>query len=384
MNPFDPLFGGLIPRREIQEQPRAVIESSHPAMPRPNMSRSSSMSSSGGVVDMPPVRQSGMDKIKAIHPQNPLEGRNVVFDWTEQKINLAKKEQELESQKFGYAKDLGERKHSLDSREQDRKETKDRADYGIEVDKREIDHRKQALDEWKTKNPEGEIKTLEDGKIVVIDKRTGQSIETGLKADHLSEKEKLALAHGYRMSEIAEREKQQKTNAPDKVVNPSQQRTAERDAANELLNDPNYSWLSEKGVVAITPEGVVIKRPEKGSKWTAKGNKDIDDTHTVIDNFEKEWKKRSEARMNKSIGGNQPNVEETIDMVAPDGRKLKVPPADVQRLKDAGAKLMGEDYVKPVEAMPPVDDKIELFYDREGKVIGARNRKNPSVSKFEE
>ena len=384
MNPFDPLFGGLIPRREIQEQPRAVIESSHPAMPRPNMSRSSSMSSSGGVIDMPSVRQSGMDKIKAIYRQNPLEGRNVVFDWTEQKINLAKKEQELESQKFGYAKDLGERKHSLDSREQDRKETKDRADYGIEVDKREIDHRKQALDEWKTKNPEGEIKTLEDGKIVVIDKRTGQSIETGLKADHLSEKEKLALAHGYRMSEIAEREKQQKTNAPDKVVNPSQQRTAERDAANELLNDPNYSWLSEKGVVAITPEGVVIKRPKKGSSYFDSKNKDIDDTHTVIDNFEKEWKKRSEARMNKSIGGNQPNAEETIDMVAPDGRKLKVPPADVQRLKDAGAKLMGEDYVKPVEPMPPVDDKIELFYDREGKVIGARNRKNPSVSKFEE
>ena len=387
MNSFDPLFGGLIPRRVIEDVPprqqRIVSESSLPAMPRP----------------VERVRETGMDKVSKgiMGQQKPMD---VVIDWTGEKLALEKKKLDLERDKVGYTREMNEKKYGLDAREQERKELDDRNTLDIDRDKQEIDHRKTALDEWKTKNPEGQIETTKDGKIVIIDKRTGKSIDTGLTADSISEEKKLELQakNAQELETVRQKNRvalEQTKNANTKLrnINPSQQRTAERDAAQEILNDPNYSWLEKSGYVVKEKDGsITINRPDKASK---------PQENFTIDAFEKEWKKRSEARINKTFDNGNTNAGDpnaggnvkTIEMINPrSGEKIQVPENEIEQARKDGAIIEGEQSNAPanngrlLNTVPPeaVDDSIELYYNDQGKVIGARNRKNPKISKFEE
>lgn len=374
MNPNEPLFGGLIPRRVIeppiiQEPTGRIVQP-----PTPNTIQ-------------PPVRRTGLDRASEQYLSGGVEQpRDVKIDWTGQRLDLDRAKHSLDTQKFLSDREESGKEFGLKSREQNRKEIDDKNRLDLDSEKHELDLRKQALDEWKTRNPEGQIQTTADGKIMIVDRRTGQSIDTGLLADALSEEKKLELQaknaaelEGIRQkNRLALEKAKNKTNTGDRI-NPSQQRTAERDAANELLNDRNYSWLADKGYIEFGEDGnLVIKRPDKSRTQE----------NFTIDAFERDLKSKAEERMNKTfkrnVNDNTEEIEEdTVDMIAPDGGKLKVPKNEVQQMRNSGAKLAveAEGLVTP---MPEVRDDIELFYDAQGRVIGARNKKNPKISKFEE
>lgn len=114
----------------------------------------------------------------------------------------------------------------------------------------ELDQRKQALDEWQRKNPEGDIKVDKDGRIVIIDKRTGRSIDTGLLSGDMSEEEKMNrnIAGQIKVEGVRQENRlalEDKKNQAGRPVSPSQQRVAERDTANQLLNSESYSRLKD-------------------------------------------------------------------------------------------------------------------------------------------
>jgi hypothetical protein len=255
------------------------------------------------------------------------------------------------------------------------------------MNKVDIEHRKAALDEWKARNPEGEVKVTEDGKLVVINKLTGKSLDTGLKADHLSEEQKIKLQISGQKEVEAERQKgrlkvEDRKDAREALksgtpISPSQQRVAEDDAATELLRDPKYSWLAKGGHVTVDKDGVHINRPTSmDSDFFGASSEDKKKGVTAIDAFEKEWKSKAKERMNLSRDKEQlPDVStnnDTVQMLAPDGRQLQVPKTEVERMKGLGATISGE---TPVLTPNKISNDIELFYNDRGEVIGARNKK---------
>lgn len=356
----DPLFGGLVPRREERPLERTIV-SEEPVINRPEMRM--------------PVRRTGMDRVNEQFINRDMQSQNqqarpgnVRLDYSEQELDLARRKQGLDYAKFGYEQNKNEREFGLKNREQNRKETDDR-------NRLDIDLRKQALEEWKTNNPEGQVETDANGRIVVIDKRTGKSIDTGLKGEHLSEEEKLKLQHGYRMTEIGERNKGRARN-----ISASQQRIAERDAFNEVMNSGKYKELFDKGLVELGDEGnIVINRPssEDAYSWwrTQSSNdqkvRDVQNINNKIKEFEAEWKAKSEERLNKVFGGVE---DDMVDVTTHDGRPLRIPRSELEEFEATKAKAAATS--KP---MPKVRDDIELHYDDEGNIIGAGNRKTPRV-----
>lgn len=288
LNQQDPIFGGLIPRRElIEAQPQQQMIQQRPIIQ--------------------PQQQPIMPKgaLSGLSQQNNQPGR-VVFDWSRQENDRANKALEYENEN---------RKRSLSISEQalGQKTTDDKS-------KQEIDHRKQALDEWKAKNPEGQIVTV-NGKIHVVDKITGQSVDTGLAGDHIDEKEKIRLGiegqkdvenvrarNAWSLSganaeqaktledlrqqnrkELADADRTHKTqlenNKPGTAINPTQQRVAEDDAARELLRDPKFAWLERDKHITVDKDGIKVNR------------KDASNT-TYLDEFDKALKIKTKERMN--------------------------------------------------------------------------------------
>ena len=307
LNPNDPLFGGLIPRRQMIPQERIInpVERQAP-IPR-------------GIARQSPISaQQPQGGLPVNHTTPPM---NVEVRYPDADNKYKDAALRLERDKLNYAL------------------SKDDRDYGLretsEMNKVDIEHRKAALDEWKARNPEGEVKVTEDGKLVVINKLTGKSLDTGLKADHLSEEQKIKLQISGQKEVEAERQKgrlkvEDRKDAREALksgtpISPSQQRVAEDDAATELLRDPKYSWLSKGGHVIVDKDGVHINRPTSmDSDFFGASAEDKKKGVAVIDAFEKEWKSKAKERMNLSRD-KVSTKEATSDtnakiiIVAPDG-----------------------------------------------------------------
>lgn len=359
INDIDPLFGGLIPRRETFQNEDGMPSYNQISPPNRGMvinpgSNRSISNYNGNSQPIMPERERF-----PLAPKNPLDSRDLVFDWTRQKLAQVYKSLSQDTEKLDFEKSKFGAQNELANKEYQHDVENDTETSRFNRDKLKADtdiaHRKAALDEWVKTNPEGEIKTLEDGKIVVIDKRSGKSVDTGLKSDHLTEEEKLKIQHGYRTEEIKQRDDLVSDNvrASDRV-NPSQQRTAEIDAANELLNKPEYSWMAQerkggKKLITIGSTGVVIDR----SVFDDDKSGESENAKEVLKKFESDWKSGSDSRMNKSFSSGKDKTtndtissdkfpEETVEMIAPDGGKLNVPKNKVTELKGKGAKLVGE------------------------------------------
>lgn len=338
LNDIDPLFGGLIPRREVERQPIAPINKGMVINPKEDNVNISS------VQPLMPKRNPF-----PLAPVNPLDSKNLVLDYTDQELNLKKKALDLEGQRMGMEQSRFDRQHSLAEQKLGQEGQIEKGKLDLEKDKGEIESRKQALDEWKVKNPEGEIKTTDDGRIVIIDKRTGKSVDTGLRGDHLNEREKLRIQynndinkmtaeHKNRLEQMVKQDELDEDNvrAGDRI-NPSQQRIAEDDAASELLRDPRYSWLEKEKIIVRGDNGLTINHPNRG--FYGRPAKEAQDT---IKAFEEELRTKASERMNRTIsrGGKSTN-NELVDMTDPDGNPLKVPKDKVEELKSKGAKLVG-------------------------------------------
>ncbi|MGI0022743.1 MAG: hypothetical protein ACRD9Q_07775 [Nitrososphaeraceae archaeon] len=374
-NSIDPLFGGLIPRRIDPE----LTNDDRRNYPTNNNIFGPSESQTNNRVNHP-LRPSGIDKISQAN--QPM---NVKYDTSGEELALNRAKFGLEREKFGLEKEKFGAGQSQDVRDFNLKDRESQQ-------KQEIELRKQALDEWKARNPEGEIKVDENGKIMIIDKRTGESIDTGLTGEHFSEEEKLKKQHIFRMDEIdaqskaaMDRAKLTVSNKTPSYISPSQQRVARDDAAIELLRDPRYSWLKDKGFITTDNEGTHYKNPVEGY-WTG-SKKDVEETIKRMKEFQDEVKIKAQEIMNisrdNSMSTKEDTNNDTIEMISKDtGKILDVPKSEVEAAKKAGHKLKVESDGL-IESMPEVDDTIELFYDRAGKVIGSRNRKNTNVSPFE-
>lgn len=382
-NDEDPLFGGLIPRR--------IDDRQQLSQPQGNTTQQPVMQPSGMNT---PIRQTGMNRVNDAMiyggQADSNQGKDYVFDWSRQKLDLEKDKQGLDREKFSFDKDKNAQRYGLDVREQDRKELDDRNTLGIdkeklnlEKDKVEIDHRKAALDEWKARNPAGDIQIAKDGKIFVVNKTNGTSIDTGLHSEHLSEAEKLKL--GAKNASDLETQRQkgrmelEANKDKTKNISPTAQRAAEKDAASELLNDPNYAWLNGKGIVTIATDGrVVIDRSKMSGSATDKTNGEV-----ILKKFESEWKGKAHDRMNKTFDSTSKDSNinsDTVEMIdGKTGEKLSVPKSEVETARTHGAILPGESKVDEVKKDTPkplqVDDSIELLYNDAGKVVGARNKK---------
>lgn len=359
MNSSEPLFGGLIPRKEERPIIRSV-ETQPPPIPR---------SGFGGVIDTPPpVRATGMDRINQnmLGPKQPM---NVRIDWTPEHLKLENRKLDIAQGRLTHDQDIDKGKLGLEGRKQEFNEYKGENDI-------EIDHRKQALDEWKTRNPEGEVKVTQDGKLVIIDKRSGQSIDTGLLADHLSEEKKLELQakNAKELEELRQRGRLNlEKNKGGKNISASQQRVAEDDAAAELLRDPRYSWLEKEKLLVRGDDGSIkINRPNKGYYGRSK-----EDAEGTVKSFEEEWKTKASERMNKTYDtkGSVETISEkkTINMVTPDGETIQVPEDEIEEAKSLGAKMAGEaDKSKQPDS---VKSAIEIIRDSGGRVVYSGNVK---------
>lgn len=272
-NSNDPLFGGLIPQRVERELPAEV---SHPVQVNPVASR-----------QQPIIPRSGINRLSEDRPMNVRfqnsgdtlleEGRarsNALFDSYSRPKNAP----------LGYQNNQqlpGSQMNVVDS-------------------KIDLDHRKQALDEWKAHNPNGQIKTDKDGRIVLINPVTGKTTDTGLKSGDMSDEDKRKHKLEDDKALIAERAKQQrisdntkpiKDKDSERVISPSQQRVAEDDSARELLNDPRYSFLKDNGIITFDKSGGLnIDNAKAGDKWK-----------NHITEFNKELKAKSDERTNKTL-----------------------------------------------------------------------------------
>lgn len=388
LDPNDPLFGGLIPRREIMS---------------PEMAQPIGRGMLGGVNQQPVVRQPaapvpiGREALRS-QTKPPM---NVVYDPTMEMMDLEKKKLEAGKQAASFSQNLESQKHGLAANKEAFDQRLEESKFGEEKSKnkdtKEINERKQALDEWKAKNPDGQVEITKDGKIMVINKQTGKGMDTGLISDNLSEEEKLKLQHKNALELNAARGDQTRlTNAtrPRPAISASQQRVASDDAAAELLRDPNYSWLNQPSGKNKTP---LISRSEKGDIVIRRPSVD-DGTPEQVENatkmllrFEQDWKAKTDEILNKQFnsapapGMNVPNH----NMVDKDGNPLNVPPDKIQMALDAGATMVaGAETNTPktpeIVPMPEVRDDIELYYDSKGRIMGARNRKNVRPFKLEE
>jgi len=381
----DPLFGGLIPRRDETRLSGLDRERIERTSPEANLTNNTTSSR-----NRVPIRRTGMDKVtdSFLNQNRQDAGQSgqsdrpgkVVFDWSEQELNLKRRALDLEREKFGYERNKDEKEFGLKGREQNRKELEDE-------NRLDLDHRKHALDEWKTKNPEGEIKTDETGRLMIIDKRTGKSIDTGLKTDHLSEEKKLELQAKNAQELEGIRQKNRlalEAAKPGKNINPSQQRTAERDAFNEVMNSGKYKDIQDYVEVAEDGSIVINKPGDKDIKnWftfqsLGQQHNNINNINKRIAEFEKEWKGKSEERMNKIFNTGS---DDMVDMTDPNGAPLRVPKNGVEKLKSFGAKVVGEETDTKPKPMPKVADDIEMMYNDKGDIIGARNRKPAGSSK---
>lgn len=352
-NTNEPLFGGLIPRRVEREDNRIIsnIDTGPPPMPRPV----------GG-----PIRQTGMDKISKnmLGGSGDNRGMDTRIDYSGQTLDLGRARLGLDREKFRSDKDIAESELELKGREQDRKETEDKNRLDIDRDKQEIDHRKAALDEWKARNPKGDIKTDENGRIVIIDKRTGQSIDTGLRGEHFSEEEKLKLqAINASDLETQRQAGREKLKTP-RVVNPTQQRVAEDDAAAELLRDPRYAWMADNGIISFDKDKGLIVDSKKLNETDA-----VHKSKAHLIEFEKDVKAKAGERMNKSFSSGVED-EDTTNVTTHDGRTIQIPKSKVEEFN----KVKNEEEAK-LKKPDNVKSAIEIIRDSGGRVVYSGNVK---------
>jgi hypothetical protein len=328
LNQVEPLFGGLIPRREVFMPERQMIR--EPTAFNPQI--------------MPMPRKRGLEKAAEAFAMNEQQQpMDVVYDY---RPELAAEDRKLKREQLGIEAELGRGKLGLERNKFGYEGMKDAKEFGLksEIDraKVDVDRRKQALDEWKSKNPEGEIKTDKDGRLVIISKLTGKTIDTGLKSNDFSDeekqkrdflgREKLEVIKGEqdRLTEIIKKE-----NEKPERISQADQRTAEDDAAAELLRDKRYSWLLDEGNVTLDKDGLKIKRPVEG-QFMGASKTQVDDANKVIDQFEKDIQTKATERLNRTfIKPNEtPKVDDSmVDMLTPDGRPMKVPKGDVEKMK---------------------------------------------------
>lgn len=357
-NPDDPLFGGLIPRRV--ERPRMIRPEMEEAIP-------------AGMLERQPLDVGGRGMLSRqgkppIDGKAPIEGRTPTVRFQDMDIDRARLG--LDRRRLEHTMNVDMEQLNDADMKMLLDQQKFASDEKMDKSKLDIDLRKQALDEWQAKNPQGEIKVDEQGDIVVINKLTGKPTKTGLKSGDLTEAEKIRRNFVNQQEMEKTRHKNDlaledvKQKGRNKEISPAEQRVAETDAANELLNT-KYGKLRRH--IGFDQSGkLVIKKT---------GKKEIDD---AIGMFEADMKTAANERMNKTRVANTPNVsstDDTVDMIAPDGGPLKVPKAEVESMKRAGARIPGESTTtekKPIE----VDDGIELIYNAAGKVVGARNKKS--------
>ena len=363
------LFGNLIPRRvEREERPRFIEPEIMPQ--RQSQTQTQSF-----------PQQRGIDTLSNQRPDFTKDDMRIGdVRWPDADRKIQEKALDLELEKFKYKQGYDARGLGLEERK--------------EFNKTDIDRRKQALDEWQAANPRGEVKVSKDGKIHIINPTDGSTIDTGLMSGDLTEEEKIARQiAGQKEVAVIRGQEARKTagvreaNENPSYVSPTQQRAAEDDAIVELMRDPNYSWLADKGFVTFDSRaGLQIKRPTASGGMFGHSKENVDKTNQRINDFETAVKSKANERMNKTRNKSSTMIEpevdnNTVSMVAPDGRQLQVPAGEVDAMKALGAKIVGEETVKPKSKSTSIssglqsDDDIEIVLDSRGKVIEARNKK---------
>jgi hypothetical protein len=328
------LFGDLIPRRVERPVVRTVAVNDEVA----NSSNKRVMN------NVPRVR--GIDRIGAAPPENkPM---NVVYDPGPEQFD---KRLRLERDRLDFEK----QDKTFDNMTARGQLDVNRGELGVKRDQLDVNVRKQALDEWESRNPEGQIEQGEDGILYVIDKRTGAKKSTGLKGADLTEAERVRRNIAGRLDVVDKTKaanlelEKERQKGRFQGISPSQQRVAEDDAAAELLRDQRYAWMADKGYITVGDNGVVIKRPTGGGgMFGAATVKEIEDSNKVIDQFEKDWKIKASERMNRGRGNVVANESDSViqnpdsdivEMVDPSGRPLFVPRGEVADLERKGAKV---------------------------------------------
>lgn len=358
----DPLFGGLIPRRQAEQE---VIRESR----REKKSRREP-----GVNSRPVARNSGnsnsavgrhfLESFKNISGAIPEEPMNVVYDPSMEQMTL-------ENKKFNFAQERAriedEQKNRALDLEGQRISSADRA----AMSRNDVERARVELERWKEQNPEGEIKLGADGFWSVINPRTGVATRTNLKSGDLSDeqKSKLKIKEEEAIENIRQKGRKElkemdikgRPKPQTRYITPSQQRVAEDDAAAELLRG-KYKELADKGLISYDQQGNIVfgdKLPEStGGNWPTDifsrfGPSSGDSTriNKMMDDFNTEWKALTDARLNKTYAGStipeteteveDPNAE--VEMINPrTGKTIYVPQSEVEAARRDGARLPGE------------------------------------------
>jgi hypothetical protein len=171
-------------------------------------------------------------------------------------------------------------------------------------------------------------------------------------------------------------------NEKGSLISPTQQRAAEDDAFQELITSGEFDDIKDY----IDPDTGEITPAEDSGGFLGFGKSDPQNTINVnnrLDEFKTRLQEATEARMNKRVGGTSKLANGMVVMIDPKGVKRMVPEADVERLKTLGGKVEGEEEEElgTSEEKTPIEarDDIELLFDSNRKVVGARNKKVPKV-----
>ncbi len=343
----DPLFGGLIPRRQAQQE--VLRESKKEKKPKREP----------GVNLRPVARNSGKPTLEsfrgmpAIAPEEPM---NVVYDPSMEQMTL-------ENKKFNFAQERAriedEQKNRALDLEGQRISSADRA----AMSRNDVERARVELERWKEQNPEGEIKLGKDGFWSVINPRTGVATRTNLKSGDLSDEQKsqLKIKEETAIENIRQKNREKlkemdikgRPKPQARYITPSQQRVAEDDAAAELLRS-KYKELADKGYISYDQGGNIVfgdKLSEDPGNWFGPMPGEAARINKMMDDFVTDWKALADTRLNKTYAGSNVTSEteteedpnEEVEMINPRTNKtIYVPRSEVEAARRDGARLPGE------------------------------------------
>lgn len=344
-NQIDPLFGGLIPRREVITAP---VDETGVTRQTNNISR--------GALNR---QQPGINN--KLQQETPFGNREVRFVADPDKaFRLERDRLDFEKDKFAYAKDQFNSEMQLKQAKQ----------YNDDV-QLDINHRKQALEEWKARNPEGKIQVDKNGRVHIINPIDGSSVDTGLTSNDVSDEQKhlwkmeedketqdrIDKRNKYTQDQITKRNKQNNI----KGISPTQQRAAEHDALMELVNT---KYPSLKDQLEFNSDGTIVLNNKKGDLNKAK----------QFEGVLNEAKEIAKKRINAYTGGG------TVTMYTPDGRELDVPEDKVDEMKANGAVFELPTKKEEKKELPAKKEdttfpfNIEIIKDSSGRVVGVANK----------
>lgn len=324
-NPLEPLFGGLLSFDQQEPTERKKTRSENMGIFTPRTKERDTGISRGMLAKrdkmLPSIETESGEGGQRRTPTVRFDDTHVAEGRLRLDRDKFRHESGLDFEKLGDER----KKMGLEERKFISDEKQEKSKLDLERQKHDVALRKQALDEWQSKNPQGELEVDKDGRIMVINKITGKSIDTGLKSGDLTDEETINknFRNSKELEEIRRKNRLELEEARaanrNNTVSPTQVRAAEEDAARELLRG-KYASVSRN--IGFDSNGNLV--------YKRFGDVEKD---KIFEQFDKDMKTLAKGRMNTKRDStvttptvsSPEDTSEMIRVVGPNGETGRMP-----------------------------------------------------------